>query len=175
MIALAGVAHCTASDRRLSHGSGSLDCYDSESPSTVGKTRTCCASLCLWYLRLLADAQARGVHLYSANVITMDYDRSYARTNTMAQIAIASALKAREQCHAIDPSMRIGLTPMIGVNDEPGETFTLADAFLMPQLHYATFTPEGTEALATAPAAAAWLDRMRARRSVAATNPLGGG
>ena len=56
-----------------------------------------------------------------------------------------------------------------------GETFTLADAFLMPQLHYATFTPEGTEALATAPAAAAWLDRMRARRSVAATNPLGGG
>lgn len=79
-------------------------------------------------LRLLADAQARGVHLYSANVMTMDYDRSYARTNTMAQIAIASALKAREQCHAIDPSMRIGLTPMIGVNDEPGETFTLADA-----------------------------------------------
>ena len=56
-----------------------------------------------------------------------------------------------------------------------GDTFTIADAFLMPQLHYVTFTPEGAEALAAAPAAREWLERMRARPSVAGTNPLGGG
>ena len=64
------------------------------------------------------------------------------------------------------------------VADHPflaGDAFSIADAVLAPQLHYATFTPEGLEALAAAPATAAWLDRMRARPSVAATNPLGGG
>ncbi len=56
-----------------------------------------------------------------------------------------------------------------------GHAFTIADAFLMPQLHYATFTPEGLDALAAAPATEAWLEQMRARPCVAATNPLGGG
>ena len=56
-----------------------------------------------------------------------------------------------------------------------GDAFTIADAFLMPQLHYATFTPEGAGALAAAPATQAWLERMRAQPSIAATNPLGGG
>jgi glutathione S-transferase len=64
------------------------------------------------------------------------------------------------------------------VADRPyltGEAFTLADAFLFPQLHFAAFTPEGSEALAAAPAVEAWLQRVRARPSFAATNPFVGG
>ncbi|MFN3521816.1 MAG: glutathione S-transferase family protein [Phenylobacterium sp.] len=53
-----------------------------------------------------------------------------------------------------------------------GDRFTLADAFLFPQLHYASQTPEGAEVLAAAPAARAWLEAMRARASVATTGPF---
>ncbi|HEV2365580.1 MAG TPA: glutathione S-transferase family protein [Caulobacteraceae bacterium] len=53
-----------------------------------------------------------------------------------------------------------------------GEHFTLADAFLLPMLHIAAFGPEFSEALAARPAARAWLGRVRARPSFAATNPL---
>ena len=79
-------------------------------------------------LNLLADAQAKGVKVYSANVMTMDYDPGYLRGKTMANVSIASALKAREQCQAIDPAIRIGLTPMIGQNDEKSEIFTQQNA-----------------------------------------------
>lgn len=53
-----------------------------------------------------------------------------------------------------------------------GDRFTLADAFLFPQLHYASQTPEGVEALAEAPMTQAWLEAMRARPSFAASNPF---
>ena len=79
-------------------------------------------------LKLLANAQASGVKVYSANVMTMDYDPGFLRGKTMADVSIASALKAREQCLAIDPAIRIGLTPMIGHNDEKSEIFTQRDA-----------------------------------------------
>lgn len=55
-----------------------------------------------------------------------------------------------------------------------GSRFTLADAFLFPQLHYAAATPEGADALADAPATRAWLEAMRARPSVVATSPFAG-
>jgi hypothetical protein len=79
-------------------------------------------------LTMLADAKYRGVKIYSANVMTMDYGRDFSSSHKMADISIASTLKARGECLAIDPAIRIGLTPMIGVNDAPGETFTLEDA-----------------------------------------------
>ncbi len=50
---------------------------------------------------------------------------------------------------------------------------TLADSFLAPHLHFIAAMPEGAEALERAPAAQAWLDRMRARASFAATTPSG--
>ncbi|WP_374573427.1 glutathione S-transferase family protein [Phenylobacterium sp.] len=52
-----------------------------------------------------------------------------------------------------------------------GEHLTLADPFLLPHLHFAAQTPEGADALAQAPATQAWLERMRARPSFAATSP----
>lgn len=77
---------------------------------------------------LLIDAKARGVNVYSANVMTMDYGSNFSKGKKMSDVSIASALKAHEQCQAIDPSIQIGLTPMIGQNDERGEVFTQDDA-----------------------------------------------
>ena len=54
-----------------------------------------------------------------------------------------------------------------------GGEITLADSFLLPHLHFVSATPEGAEALERAPAAQAWLDRMRGRPSFAATTPFG--
>ena len=79
-------------------------------------------------LKMMKDARAQGVKIYSANVMTMDYGKHFSGGKKMSDVSIASALKAHEQCVEIDPAMRIGLTPMIGVNDEPGEIFTLDDA-----------------------------------------------
>ncbi len=78
--------------------------------------------------KLLADAKAKGVKVYSANVMTMDFGAHFSRGKKMSDVSIASALKAYEQCRAIDPSIKIGLTPMIGQNDEHGEVFTQDDA-----------------------------------------------
>ncbi|WP_332770079.1 glutathione S-transferase family protein [Phenylobacterium sp.] len=50
---------------------------------------------------------------------------------------------------------------------------SLADSFLLPHLHFVSATPEGAQALERAPAAQAWLDRMRERPSFAATTPFG--
>lgn len=77
---------------------------------------------------LLADARDKGLKVHSANVMTMDYGAHFSRGKKMSDVAIASALKAHEQCQAIAPGILIGLTPMIGQNDERGEIFTAADA-----------------------------------------------
>jgi hypothetical protein len=77
--------------------------------------------------KMLADARARGVKIKSANVMTMDFGAHFSRGKKMVDVCIASALRAHEQCHAIDPSIQIGLCPMIGQNDEKGEIFTTAD------------------------------------------------
>lgn len=79
-------------------------------------------------LKMMADARAHGVKIYSANVMTMDYGSHFSHGKKMSDVSIASALKAREQCAAIDPGILIGLTPMIGQNDEAGEVFGLEDA-----------------------------------------------
>ena len=47
---------------------------------------------------------------------------------------------------------------------------TIADSFLLPNLHFAAFTPEGELALSDAPATRGWLERMRARPSFGKTD-----
>ena len=81
--------------------------------------------------RLLEDAKANGVKVYSVNVMTMDYGEHRSKGKKMSDVSIASALKAHQQCHQIDPAIQIGLTPMIGQNDERGEIFTLEDARIL--------------------------------------------
>lgn len=80
-----------------------------------------------------------GVDLAGVNVMTMNYGSSRAAGDSMAQASI----KALEQTHrqlgtlysrvGIDLSpatlwTKVGATPMIGQNDEPGEVFGVADA-----------------------------------------------
>ena len=77
---------------------------------------------------LLADARARGLKVYSANVMTMDFGAHFTKGKSMSDVSIASALKAHGQCQAIDPTIQIGLTAMIGQNDERSEVFTQQDA-----------------------------------------------
>lgn len=78
--------------------------------------------------KLLADAQSKGVKVHSANVMTMDFGAHFSQGKKMSDVSIASALKARAQCEKIDPAIQVGLTPMIGQNDERSEIFTQDDA-----------------------------------------------
>ena len=78
--------------------------------------------------KLLADAKAKGLKVYSVNVMVMDFGPHFSKGKKMSDISIASALKAREQCEKIDPAIQIGLTPDIGQNDEKSEIFSLTDA-----------------------------------------------
>ena len=77
---------------------------------------------------LLADAKAKGVKVHSANVMTMDFGAHFSAGKKMNEVSIASVIRAREQCQQIDPALLIGVTAMIGQNDQPGEVFTTADA-----------------------------------------------
>lgn len=52
-----------------------------------------------------------------------------------------------------------------------GDAFTLADAYLVPILFYLSKTPESTAMLAKSPALTAYLTRMLAHPSIAATIP----
>lgn len=78
--------------------------------------------------RLLADAVSKGVKIHSANVMTMDFGAHFSKGKKMSDVSIASAIKAHDQCAGLVPNIQIGLTPMIGQNDEPGEIFTQKDA-----------------------------------------------
>lgn len=72
-----------------------------------------------------------GVHLSVVNILAMDYGGSRARDD-MAGAAIRAVRAAHRQLAAAQPGLagwgRLGMTTMIGVNDEGGEVFTLADA-----------------------------------------------
>lgn len=77
---------------------------------------------------LVQTAHTAGVKIDVVNLMAMDY---YAGTGTeMGTAAINAAKGALAQLKSIDSSYgyaNVGLTPMIGVNDD-GSTFTLADA-----------------------------------------------
>jgi chitinase len=78
--------------------------------------------------RLLANAREGGAQVYSVNVMTMDFGPAFSKGKKMSDVSVASAMKAYEQCRQIDPGVRLGLTPMIGQNDQAGEIFTTEDA-----------------------------------------------
>lgn len=86
-------------------------------------------------LNLLRDAIASGVTIGVVNLMTMDYHSKNAPGNQMGQNAIRAARSAFGQLHALYPSRSasqlwsmIGITPMIGVNADLQESFTLRDA-----------------------------------------------
>jgi len=52
-----------------------------------------------------------------------------------------------------------------------GNEFTLADAFMLPVIHYMRVMPESGEMVKAAPHVTAWFDRVAARPSAQATEP----
>lgn len=78
-------------------------------------------------MNVLASAIAAGARIDLVNLMTMDYGR-FAETKQMGDNAIAAAQAATAQLQQLGMHVRLGITPMLGVNDVEGETFTLVDA-----------------------------------------------
>jgi chitinase len=79
-------------------------------------------------LDMLKNAVQNGVDINIVNVMAMDY---YNGTTDMGQAAIDAANSTYSQLQSIIPGMswaKIGVTPMIGVNDDRSEIFTTQDA-----------------------------------------------
>lgn len=87
-------------------------------------------------LGVLRNAVANGVDVGTVNVMAMDYyDSSLDVDGHMGDLAIAAATATRHQLHRLYPRRRaaalwrtLGVTAMLGVNDDPREVFTTADA-----------------------------------------------
>jgi hypothetical protein len=78
---------------------------------------------------LLKDALAKGVKIYSADVMVMFFgERFIHKGKSEGQLGIDSAIKAHEQIAQIDQNIRIGLCPCLGKNGSTSEIFTIDDA-----------------------------------------------
>jgi hypothetical protein len=76
-------------------------------------------------LDLLSNAKTNGVQLYVVNVMAMDYGSC---NIDMGQAAINAAGSTRTQLSTLGISAKVGITPMVGVNDITCENFTTANA-----------------------------------------------
>jgi hypothetical protein len=79
-------------------------------------------------LNILRNAKANGVRVDVVNIMAMDYGGSMSDGKHMGDDAIKAATAAHNQCTSLGLDTKIGVTPMIGTNDTPGEVFTQADA-----------------------------------------------
>ena len=79
-------------------------------------------------LVMLKDAKKMGVVIESVNIMTMDYGKQDSKGKKMGDLALSAAKGAYAQTQRIDPAIKIGITPMIGVNDVKTEIFSLDDA-----------------------------------------------
>lgn len=85
-------------------------------------------------MSLLRDAVGCGVDLGTLNIMTMNYYTHAASGQNMARNAIHAATNVVHQLHQLYPSRTpaqlwtmLGITPMIGVNNDRREVFTLQD------------------------------------------------
>lgn len=75
---------------------------------------------------VLNNAKTNGTRVDRVNIMAMDYGHA---VSDMYAAAISGAQGARSWLNANGfSSTQLGITPMIGVNDSAGETFTLANA-----------------------------------------------
>jgi chitinase len=81
-------------------------------------------------LYVLKSAKAAGVRIDAVNVMAMDFGDNSAPnpSGKMGDYAIKSAQSTYSQCNNLGISTKIGITPMIGVNDVQSEVFKQADA-----------------------------------------------
>jgi hypothetical protein len=77
-------------------------------------------------LNILKDAKAHGVKLNAVNIMTMCYGNN---EKQMGQAAISAANATKKQCDDMGLVYNgVGITPQIGKNDTPNETFTIDNA-----------------------------------------------
>lgn len=88
-------------------------------------------------LNVLQTAVANGVNISRVNIMAMDYGSSYDGSGNpdMGAYAIDAATATHSQVMTLYPGMSsqqawqtISVTPLIGINDDPSEIFTLANA-----------------------------------------------
>jgi chitinase len=79
-------------------------------------------------LRVLTSALHDGVRVDLVNIMAMDYGQSVDNNGQMGLSAIQASEATQQQLVSIGLPGKIGITPMIGVNDIVSEVFTLADA-----------------------------------------------
>ena len=79
-------------------------------------------------LALIDAAVKDGVNINVINIMTMDYGSAVDNGGAMGTDAIDAIQAVEKQLATAGLNAKIGVTPMIGVNDVSGETFTLADA-----------------------------------------------
>jgi hypothetical protein len=79
-------------------------------------------------LGVLQSAKHDGVRIDTVNIMTMDYGASVDNNGQMGLDAIDAIIATEGQIGALGMFAKIGVTPLIGVNDIASEVFTLADA-----------------------------------------------
>lgn len=78
---------------------------------------------------VLSSAAGAGVGIDTVNIMAMDYGGPAVDDDgAMGDDAIAAAKATESQIQAAGLTAKVGMTPMIGVNDVGSETFSLADA-----------------------------------------------
>lgn len=82
-------------------------------------------------LGVLTSAKRDGFSPDVINVLAMNYGDSVDDGGQMGRDALTAASKTALQVKAAGLTSRVGVTPMIGVNDVLGEVFTLEDARLL--------------------------------------------
>jgi hypothetical protein len=77
-------------------------------------------------INILKDAKAQGVKVNAVNIMAMCWG---VNEKNMGQAAIAAANSTKKQCDDMGLVYKgIGITPQIGKNDTPNETFTIDNA-----------------------------------------------
>jgi chitinase len=79
-------------------------------------------------LGVLQAAERDGVRIDLVNIMAMDYGASVDNGGHMGLNAVNAARATEQQLAELGLDARIGITPMIGVNDIASEVFTQADA-----------------------------------------------
>jgi hypothetical protein len=86
-------------------------------------------------MSLLQDAVAKGVNIQTVNVMAMDFGGAYDNGGQMGISAMYTGWSTMNQLETLYPNLthaqiaaKVGITPMIGQNDNPGEVFTLDNA-----------------------------------------------
>ncbi len=91
-------------------------------------------------LHVLQQAMADGVHVDMVNIMAMDYGAAVDNGGQMGLSAIQASEATQQQLASIGMAAKIGITPMIGVNDVASEVFKLSDAQML--VDYARNDPD---------------------------------